>query len=238
VDFAQGRGLGNALDGLQRTAEAKYATATRASQDFCGRHQIPSADQGARQSGVTANWLEEKGDAARRFVLQARHHDLVVVGRPSGGQRAQRSLVEQLLLASGRPVVIAPQVAPGMAGRLAMIGWKETPEAAHALAAAMPILVNSERVILAGVEDGDSGPRSWLDAVARHLGWHGIVAQTQVISADGRSIAHLLHAAAEAANADLLILGAYGRSRVRELVFGGVTQSFLEGAAMPILLAH
>jgi nucleotide-binding universal stress UspA family protein len=119
-----------------------------------------------------------------------------------------------------------------------MVGWKETPEAARALSAGMPILVNSRRVILARVEDGDFAQSGALDDLARQLAWQGIAAETQMIGADGRSIAQLLHAAAEAAHADLLVVGAYGHGRIRELVFGGVTQSFLEGARLPVFMAH
>jgi nucleotide-binding universal stress UspA family protein len=74
--------------------------------------------------------------------------------------------------------------------------------------------------------------------LARQLAWHRIAAETQTIRADGRSVAQQLHAAAEAAHADLLVIGAYGHSRIRNLVFGGVTEAFLDGANLPIFLAH
>jgi nucleotide-binding universal stress UspA family protein len=238
VDFAQGRARTDALDRLQLDAESKSALASRSFKEFCERYHISVAEPGEETAGVSAGWLEEKDDTIDRFLFQARHHDLVVVGHPRRSQWSRRGLVAQLLFSSGRPVVIAPTVEHKASGGVAMVGWKETPEAARALAAATPLLVNSPRVILASVEDRDSAPSKSLDDLANQLAWHGVAAETQVIRADGRSIAQLLHAAANDAQADLLIVGAYGHSRIHDLVFGGVTQAFLEGANLPILMAH
>jgi nucleotide-binding universal stress UspA family protein len=115
---------------------------------------------------------------------------------------------------------------------------EETREAAWALTAAMPLLVRAQRVILASVQDDASAPGGALDDLARELAWHGIAAAARTISSDGRSVAQVLHAAAEAADADFLVIGAYGHSRIRELIFGGVTEALLEGASLPIFLAH
>jgi nucleotide-binding universal stress UspA family protein len=124
-------------------------------------------------------------------------------------------------------------------GGAVIVGWKETPEAARALGAAMPILKNARRVVLAAVTDGEPAPTARAaENVARQLTWHGIHAETQLIEAGRRSVAELLHDAAEAAHADLLVVGAYGHSRVRELIFGGVTEALLDGASLPIFLAH
>jgi nucleotide-binding universal stress UspA family protein len=238
VDFAQGRGLAEALDRLQRDAETRSIAARRLTREFCERHHLSAAEPGGGATGVTYAWLEERNDPVRRFIYQARHHDLAILGRPARDQRFRRGLNEQLLLASGRPVVIAPRSVPRTVGTVAMIGWKETPEAGRALTAALPILVNAQRVILTRVEDGDGAQGRDLDDLAKQLAWHGITAEMQAIGADGRSVAQRLHAAAEAAHADLLVIGAYGHSRIRNLIFGGVTEAFLDGASLPVFLAH
>jgi hypothetical protein len=94
VDFAQGRGLGEAMEGLQRDAETKSVMAMRLSRDFCEGNHILEAEPEAKALGVSAGWLEEKDDAVRRFLYRARRHDLVVVGRPLREQGLRRGLVE------------------------------------------------------------------------------------------------------------------------------------------------
>jgi nucleotide-binding universal stress UspA family protein len=238
VDFAQGRALDDALNALQREAAAKSAASVRRFREFCESNGIPIAEPGQAARGVSADFLEERDDAIRRLIFQARHHDLVVVGRPHA-HGARRSVAGHLLMASGRPVVIAPPVVKAASEGVAMVGWKETPEAARALSAAMPLLKKAQRVILAVVEDGESAPIARAaEDLARQLAWHEIPVETQAIAADGRSVAELLHAAALAARADLLVVGAYGHSRIRELIFGGVTESLMDGASLPIFLAH
>ncbi|HLH51863.1 MAG TPA: universal stress protein [Roseiarcus sp.] len=235
VDFAQGRALTEALEGLQRDATAKSASSVRLFQEFCQANDIPIIDPGDAAERVSASWLEEKDGAIRRLIVRARHHDLVVVGHPHM-HGTRRNVAGQLIMASGRPILIAPPVAKAEVGAAVMVGWKETPEAARALSAAMPILKYARRVILASVEDG--APPAAARDLAGQLAWHGIRAETRLVPADGRSVAERLLAAALTARADLLVAGAYGHSRIRELIFGGVTEALLDGADLPILLAH
>ncbi|HLW90867.1 MAG TPA: universal stress protein [Roseiarcus sp.] len=226
IDFAEGRGLKEALDGLERDRETRSAAARRRADEFSAR----------AGEAVSASWVEQSGDFARAFAFQARHHDLVVVGRPPEDERFRRDLIDQILLSSGRAIVIAPVAVREAPISVVMVGWKETPEAARAFAAAMPILVKARRVVLTHVADHD--PDEGLNVLARHLAGHGVAAETQMIEPGGRSVAQALHAAAETVHADLLVVGAYGHSRIRELVFGGVTRSLLAGAGMPVLLSH
>jgi nucleotide-binding universal stress UspA family protein len=238
VDFAQGRALTEAMNQLERDAETKSAGSACLFREFCERNGIRIIDQGPATGGVSASFLEEKDEGVQRLIFQARHRDLVVVGRPHA-HGTRRSVAGHLLMASGRPVVIAPSVVkPASEGGVIMVGWKETPEAARAIGAAMPILKNARRVVLAVVADADPAPTAGAaENMARQLNWHGIHAEINVIKA-GRSVAELLHDAAEAAHADLLVIGAYGHSRVRELIYGGVTEALLDGASLPIFLAH
>jgi nucleotide-binding universal stress UspA family protein len=237
VDFSQGRALKDALDRLQSNMASRSAAALRHYQEFCDHNAIPIRDSSGKERKVTASWLEETDDAIGRITFRARHHDLIVIGRPHHAYDRRRALVGQLLLTCGRPFVIAPPALRRSTGVI-VVGWKETREAAWALTAAMPLLVRAQRVILASVQDDASAPGGALDDLARELAWHGIAAAARTISSDGRSVAQVLHAAAEAADADFLVIGAYGHSRIRELIFGGVTEALLEGASLPIFLAH
>lgn len=238
VDFARGRALRDALDCLQRDAEIRSAEARRLSRDFCARNDIPTTDLAAEVDGISAGWVEQQDNIVDRFIWQARHHDLVVVGRPHESQDCHRKMIEQLVLSSGRPTVVAPSTARELAVGVAVVGWKETREAAQALSAAMPILVECPRVVITDVDDHEPAQYNALADITRLLARHGVVAEAQIIRSEGRPVAQCLDATAQAVHADLLIIGAYGRSRIRELIFGDVTHSFLESASIPIFLAH
>jgi nucleotide-binding universal stress UspA family protein len=237
VDFAQGRALTDALERLQRDAEKRSRAAAQLFRAFCDRHRLPIVEPNEKVDGVSAAWLEEKGNALGGLAFQARHRDLVVIGQPGDGRGSRHDLAGQLLLSCGRPVVIAPQARVKETG-VVVVGWKETPEAARSLTAAMPFLLRARRVILANVEDDGAVQNQALDDLARQLSRHGVVAAPRTIGADGRSVSEALLSAAKAVQADLLVVGAYGHSRIRELIFGGVTQSLLAGAALPVFLTH
>ena len=115
--------------------------------------------------------------------------------------------------------------------------WKEAAEASRALMAALPLLAAGKRVIVATVEETAESPGDDL-GIVRQLAWHGISAEPMRIPAEGRPVHEELECAATRYGADLLVMGAYGHSRARQLVFGGCTQHFLDGAELPVLLMH
>ena len=142
------------------------------------------------------------------------------------------------LVYSGRPVLISPSASRLSLTNTVMVCWRETPESVRAFNAAMPFLAKAKRVLVTSVaERGDDVAES-VGAVLRHLSLHGILAEEQVIKAIGGSVPQLLASAAQACDADLVVLGAYGHSPMREALFGGCTQSFIHHADRPVLLMH
>ena len=119
-----------------------------------------------------------------------------------------------------------------------MVCWKETAEAARAVAAAMPLLVKAERVVLASVEEHDPSLADGLADLSRQLVWHGVNAEVEFMSSAAGPAGEVLKATARSHQVDLLVMGSYGHSRMREIVFGGFTQSVLESAEMPVFLMH
>ncbi len=237
VDFMQGAGLHDALHQLGARAQARSAAAQRHFRAFCGKHDIDVRNTPARDPGVSASWHEELGDAIERMMLRARHNDLVIAGRPSGADGLPRDLIERLLFGCGRPLLLAPPRAPRRLTGAALVGWKETAGAARALTAALPLLAKSKRVVIANIEEGAQSLPHAADVV-RHLAWHGIAAEAKRIPPDGRPVSLQLESAAADCGADLLVMGAYGRGPMRELIFGGCTQHVLAGARLPVFLMH
>ena len=194
----------------------------------------------ARQLGVES--IEERlveDESRDALLLQARYADLVVVGpdRPDGG--AERALPQYLALHSARPVLVVPPAYTGapLAGTI-VAGWDGSVPALRAIRAALPLLVQANTVRLAIVnperEAGLHGDEPGAD-MAAWLARHGVRVEVVVERTAAQPGQALLDIADRTS---LLVSGAFGHSRYRELLLGGVTRTLLERANLPVLLAH
>jgi nucleotide-binding universal stress UspA family protein len=123
-------------------------------------------------------------------------------------------------------------------GRSVVVGWKETPEAARAVAAAMPLLQAAERVILVFAGEDTAPDSSGIDDLAAQLAWHGVRAERRCIGAGPRRSEAVLHDVAAEVDAGLLVVGGYGHGPLREAAFGGVTSALIAHADLPVLMMH
>lgn len=239
VDFAQGDALKDALERLQHDAETRSAVALRSFHEFCERRRLAIAEPDNDKTSVTAAWIEERGDPLRGLTRQALHHDLVVIGSPNPEGGLRPDLAGRLLLASGRPMVLAPPTPRTRQSGVVLIGWKETPEAARALTAVSPLLAFVRRIVVASVEDGRHAPTESLQNLMRQLRRRNVAVEALTIPTEGRSVADRLMWTANSVDADLLVAGAYGHTRIWDLIFGGVTRSLLDGRSdCPVFLTH
>jgi nucleotide-binding universal stress UspA family protein len=239
--FARGRGLRNTLDYIEQESLARSRASKQRFQDFCARQKLKVADAPGSSLGVSASWHEEPGHGEpgheeKRFLAQARTHDLVVMARASRPNGLPSDLLQLLLAGSGRPLLIPAAETPADLSGTIMICWKDAAEPTRAISAAMPLLVKAKRVFITNVEEGGCSANA--AAVAHYLTWHGIHAETQATKAGGRPIAAVLSSAAKDCAADLLVMGAYGKAPLKETIFGGCTQSVLEHADVPVFLFH
>lgn len=188
-------------------------------------------------------WQEESRDGGIEAVCRAaRHANLTVIGphpRDDDEELPGDDLLHELVLGAGRPVLLVPDPAPaGPVARRVLVAWNGTREASRALADALPLLARAEQVtilsVLAEHETGDPG----LGEVTRHLLRNGITAEAKVLHAGGHDAGAALAAQVKALSADLLVMGAYGRSRLREVVLGGATRHVLRHLSIPVLMAH
>jgi nucleotide-binding universal stress UspA family protein len=146
-----------------------------------------------------------------------------------------------MLVAGGRPVLFVPDHPLTTIGSAVAIAWKETTEAAHAVTASMPLLAHAQRVIALTVVEPDAGSSRDVEPpekLASKLRSHGIQAEGRSVLPAGHDAWRALVQNAREMGADLIVMGAYGHSRVRELVFGGFTRGVLEDCDLPVLLQH
>jgi nucleotide-binding universal stress UspA family protein len=121
-------------------------------------------------------------------------------------------------------------------GRRIAIAWKSVPEAARAIGAAMPLLAKAQQISIFSIQEEQN--RQSLDLLIEQLRWHRLPVEGRVISRRGRSAPEVLLKAVTDMTADLLVMGAYGQSRVRETIFGGFTHHMLGGVQLPVFMLH
>lgn len=206
--------------------------------DLCSRYGIPSRDGPGGQEEVSAAWIEETGHYYETIIRRGRLADLIVVGRATPeSEPPVRMILHAALFETGRRVLVAPPLAPSSLGRKIAIAWNGSAEASRAVSNAIPFLTRSEAVIILTAET-DNTPLSVADDLAAYLAWHGVAAEIRAFPPERRSVEEALLGEASNSGADLLVMGGYHHSRMRQLILGGVTRHVLEAAELPVLMAH
>ena len=205
---------------------------------FVQAHEITLSDKPVAANGPTANWISVDGHPADLISELGGAHDLIVIGQPDDPQSMGRITTEAALFSTGRPVIITPPQPPVQIGETVLIAWNRGPQAARAFHAAKALMLDhAKRVRILSITTGaKQGPPA--SEIAANLEWHGIEADVVELSPDYRSVGEVLLAEAGAINADLLIMGAFSHSRLRQLILGGVTKFVFEQSTLPVLMAH
>jgi len=187
-------------------------------------------------------WRSAMEFPARYVARQSRAADLVIVGGdgdavldPFGGAGPS-----DLVMQAGRPLLVVPAAVKWLDLRSAVIAWKDCAEARRAVADALPLLARVREVTVAAIAEEEGGQAAVRQQAEDVVGWlsrHGISARTQVPERSGNAVPQLERIAADA-GAGVVVAGAYGRSRFREWVLGGVTQYLVGQTARCALLSR
>lgn len=196
---------------------------------------------------VVAEWRSVKAphaDLARVVMEHGRCADLIVASQadPDWDLSVVLDFPERLALESGRPVLVVPYVGRyPTVGRNVMIAWKSSRESARAVFDSLPILEGADKIQILEIEEKSKGGATGLapdTQIAATLARHGLKPTVQRTVTAGISIGDEILARIADAGADLLVMGAYGHSRFRELVFGGTTREIAHHMTAPVLLSH
>jgi nucleotide-binding universal stress UspA family protein len=233
-------------DMLKRFEEESKASLDRARQQFntfvaaAGLASREKPEAGA--ASASASWREEKGDEAEMTTRQARFHDLVVMARPGDVADVGALTLESVLLGSGRPILVMPSAPLKTLGQHVALAWKDSAEAARALAAAMPIMAKASAVTVFEIEEKAQPrapqPGASLEHVVGALAWHGIKAAGKLVVPKEAGGPDTLLNSASAAGADMIVMGGYGHGRLREMVLGGFTRHMIRHSDLPVLMIH
>ncbi len=198
-----------------------------------------------RQDGFNGEWRVASGRMAATVALHARYADLTIVGQddPQSPRPPESTdFIARLLFTSGRPVLIVPAFGNFTTlGETVLIGWDSGREAARAVNDALPLLEKAKTASVlainpqAGVNRSERVPAA---DIALHLARHGVHAIANHTIAKDISEADVLLNEVFDTNADLLVVGAYGHSRFREMLLGGITRRLLQEMTVPVFMSH
>jgi nucleotide-binding universal stress UspA family protein len=230
---------GGFVEQLEQDAQDREARAHRIFKDFCGRNclSITTAPSEAN-AHPSAQWHVETGEAPHWMIRYGLTADLIVASRGTADDSAARSVLEEVLVETGRPLLIPSDgaLSATMTDRIA-IAWKATPQTARAVAAAMPLLVRAKEIVVMTVQEEEDRSDD-AGRLVRNLEWHGLKAVAQRLKPDTGSAADTLLAVAAEKKCGLLVMGGYGHGQLREWIFGGFTQQMLVSAPVPVLIVH
>lgn len=229
-----GEGLSGAMieDMIQATERDGHDRTTRLSAMFAQSCAAPQA------AGLTTTLERVRGRDEDIVPAMARLADLTILPHLDRAQdESAADTLHAVLFDSGRPVLIAPRSAPGQIGTRCCLAWNGTVESSSALSAMLPWLARADavRVLHAGAYQR-RGPAG--SEVLPYLAMHGITADIAEFTPLNRDVGAGLLAAAADFGADLLGMGAYSHSRLRQLILGGVTRHVLENSMLPVLMSH
>jgi nucleotide-binding universal stress UspA family protein len=195
-----------------------------------------------RREGLPGEWRTAEGPLAETIALHARYADLAIIGQtnPDLPETAIfNDVIEEVLFTSGRPVLMVPYAGKfQVVGRNVLVGWTPTAEAARALNDAIPLMHGADQITIITSDPADGDGDEPVADIALHLARHGLkVMATHTVSGGLRGEDILLNQAFDI-GADLLVMGAYGHSRMLERVLGGVTRGILRSATVPVLMSR
>lgn len=228
------------LDAAENIAHQEETRLRAIFDDYCARHNaqmMPPDSADCPPDRLTISWCEEAGKQVSVIRDLGKLADLIVVARPDeDAELGMNSLMCALFDVRKLTAVAPPQVSETSGSRIA-IAWNGSGEAARAVTWALPLLLQAETVTVLMAADESNSARSDED-LRRYLCLHGIQPESRTFRIGRRDIGGPLLEAVQKDGADMLVMGAFGAEKRRELVLGGVTQHVIENAELPLIMAH
>jgi nucleotide-binding universal stress UspA family protein len=213
-----GGGLAEDAEERQRVAAVKQAFETRA-------------------SGLSAEWRAADDSGPTAIGIIGRAYDLIVMPQPGALPKMPESVFETALFDSGRPVLVVPPRFSGMVGRKVLFAWNGSTESARAISLALPVMGRAEAIDVLSV-DGAMVPGPSSAEIAESLRSHGLNVTSQHVKPGTRSAGQTIVDTAIAGGCDLIVKGAYTQSRLRQMIFGGMTRHLIMHSPLPVLFSY
>lgn len=219
--------------------EAQRTEANTKAKDAAARFE--AAAKRSSLSAETRKLTSSVSGAADQFARLARRFDLVIVGQADPSEGIQDEVIDEAaLFESGRPVIYVPFIHKGgLKLDRVMVCWDGGRAATRAVADSMPFLRKAKQVeiVIVGTKAGKDNEIAGAD-LGQHLARHGLKVEVKRITSPDIDIASTILSYAADSSADMIVMGGYGHSRLREFVLGGATRGILESMTVPVLMSH
>ncbi len=220
-----------------KEAQAKADRARALFNEVIAKSNVPVVEAPPGPSALSASFVEETGIEEELVARRGRLADMIVLARPDGEtDLTAATALNTALFETGRPVLMTERPVTELGKRIA-IAWNGSAQAARALSAGMPLLT-LEGVAVALLVGEEEGRAAYGRSVQEYLAWHGVDSEMRIFAAHGSQTGEALLGELESFKADLLVMGAYTHSRLRQLIMGGVTRHVVAACPVPVLFAH
>lgn len=221
------------LDAAQHLREEQESNARASFEAWCTKDAVPHGDM-PLEGQIASNFADIEGAISASVVTPARVADVTVVVTEGSNEDASRhELTQAVLLDAQRPIMLVPTQLPSSIGKRVVVAWNGSAEAARAVSMSYSILKAADSVTVVSV-----GKSADPDLLAKTLQLNGIKASAVSVGDKSSDATSILNEEAKKQDADLMIIGAYSHNRLREFVFGGVTQDLYKNPAIPTLMIH
>ncbi|MBM10036.1 MAG: universal stress protein UspA [Magnetovibrio sp.] len=225
------------IDLAERQSNKRYEKAKQLFDEVVAKNDV-NIVEAASNGGFSTHWILENGREDEVISRYSRLADIIFLSKPKESVDVSINLkIHTAIFESGRAVLIVPSSFSSQVGRRVIISWNGSVQSARAIRAALPILRVSEFVHIITVHHDRSEYARGGD-LKDYLGWHGISAETHDIKGSPNVVGPKLLQEVKQLNGDLLVMGAYTHSRMRQLILGGVTRYVMEHTKQPVLMAH
>ncbi len=238
-DGMSGTVVSQMIDSLRDTAQTRREQASRTFDDLCVRQGLPvvEASEQLKEGVFAVSFTHVVGIEAEEVARRGGLADLTVLARPAADSDLDLSqTLDASLFDTGRPVLLVSGPPSEALLRTVAIAWDGSREASRAVATAIPLLKEAERVVV--ITAREMSVKSEPSELTNYLAGQGVQAKTWAFTPGEEPIGDAILGEVSKADASLLVMGAYGHSRFREMVLGGVTRSVLNDARLPVLLTH
>jgi nucleotide-binding universal stress UspA family protein len=191
----------------------------------------------ARALGLASEWRAADDSGPTAIGIIGRAYDLIVMPQPGALPKMPESVFETALFDSGRPVLVVPARFSGMVGKKILFAWNGSTESARAISLAMPVMSRAESIDVLSV-DGAMVPGPSSAEIADSLRSHGLNVTSQHVKPGTRSAGQTIVDTAIAGGCDLIVKGAYTQSRLRQMIFGGMTRHLIMHSPLPVLFSY